>query len=178
MPGVKRRQRVRNEIHGEQPARAYYQTVGKTEVADGTQRYLADAESRAVLDVEQLAIFGRLASSEQCPARMPQRGFSGQGVVIMAADRLSAPGEGRGRLPARRHFVRPQRTRRKALLVHPWLKLLGVDEAAPAPLQRERASRVPRQPDRGGIERSGLDIPAVLVRLAAVEAADLDLDAI
>src|SRR5512146_1625153 len=81
-------------------------------------------------------------------------------------------------MPARCDVVGPQSTRRPALLVDVWLQLLGIDEMAPAALQRERARWVPGEADRGRIKRPGFDVPAMLVRLAPVEAADLDLHAI
>ena len=48
----------------------------------------------------------------------------------------------------------------------------------PAALEGERARRIPRYADRGRIQRSGFDVPAALIRLAAVEAACLDLDSV
>ena len=65
---------------------------------------------------------------------------------------------------------------RPALLVDARLELLGLLEMAPAALQRQRLRRVPGQPDGRRIQRPRLDVPAMLVGLAAVEAADLDLE--
>src|SRR5215210_9165580 len=90
----------------------------------------------------------------------------------MAMSRLAAPRQGTGEFPAGGDFAGIQCARRQALLVDAGLELLGVDEMAPASLQRYFRRRVPRDPHGRRIEGSSLDVPAMLVGLAPVEPAD------
>src|SRR5215210_7555768 len=146
------------------------------EVAHRAHRNLADAVRRALLDVGELAVLGDLAAAEPSPAAMLDRGFDDDGIVIVALGALAAPREGPGELPSGRDFASIKSARRPPLLVDSGLELLGVDEVPPTALERELGGRVPRHADGRGIERCRLDIPAVLVGLAAVEPADLELD--
>ena len=57
----------------------------------------------------------------------------------------------------------------QTILVDAGLELLGFLKMGPAALQREVACRIPGQANRSRIERPGFDIPAMLVRFAAVE---------
>src|SRR6476661_5043834 len=93
-------------------------------------------------------------------------------------DRLASPRERAGELPARRDLPRIKQTRRQPLLVDARLELLGILEMPPAGLERQLRRRIPRYPHRCRIERPGFDIPAMLVGFAAVETADLQLDAV
>src|SRR5688500_11004963 len=94
---------------------------------------------------------------------------------MMILDRLAAPRQRPRKLPVRSDLAGIKRACGPACLVDTGLELLGVDEPPPAPLQGQLGGRIPRKPDGGGVERRGLDVPAVLVGLAAVEAAGLDL---
>src|SRR6185503_14478903 len=146
------------------------------EVADCSDGDFADMEGGPVLSFDELAVPGPLAAAEERPLSMLQRGFGGERIVAVAERGLAAPGEGGGGFPAGRDLIGPHAARRQALLVDAGLELLGIGEMAPAALEGEGARRVPGQADRGRIQRAGLDVPTVLVGLAPVEAADLELD--
>src|SRR5215213_428329 len=172
------RQPVGDEIDRQQPAEAERQMLSDAEVADRAGRNLADAEGRAVIErVDQLAVLRHLAAAEQGPAAVLERSLERDRIVAVAFDRLAAPRQRAGELPTWSDLAGIKRAGRPAGLVDARLELLGVDEPAPASLQREFGGRIPGQADGGGIERAGLDVPAVLVRFAAVEAADFDLHA-
>ena len=93
-------------------------------------------------------------------------------------DSLAAPREGSRELPTWRNLPSVKCAGRQSLLVNSRLKLLGVNEMAPAALERESGGRVPRQTDRRGVERPRFNVPATLVGLPSVEAADLNLEAV
>src|SRR5438045_8056192 len=96
--------------------------------------------------------------------------LGGERVVGVTFGGLSAPGERARDLPARRGFARVESARGEAFLVDAGFELLRILQMSPAALQGEVRRRVPRQAHRGRIERCDLDVPAVLVGLAAVEA--------
>src|SRR5262245_10968466 len=106
---------------------------------------------------------------------MLYRGLRDIRIILVALGRLPSPGERSGQLPAGSDLARVECACRPALLVDAGFELLGVFEMAPAALQCELAGGVPGQAYGRGIQRSCLNIPAVLVRLARIEAADLDL---
>src|SRR5690349_2308596 len=112
------------------------------EVANRAERDLADLERVTMLVlVEQLAVLGYLAATEQRPAAMLDRRFGNKGVVlppfVMMLDRLAPPGERRRQPDVRRDLLRPQRARRPAALVDARLQQLRILEMAPAALQRQ-----------------------------------------
>src|SRR5258705_1595163 len=173
-PAVERRDRVRHEIQREQPPCAKRQMLGDVKVAHRAKRQLADAIGRPLLDVGKLAVLRHFSEPEQGPAGMLHRRFADVGVIVVAVRALAAPRERSRELPPRCNLTRVERAWRPAFLVDPRFELLGIGEMTPASLQRERARRVPRHPDRSRIEWTGLDVPAVLVGLAAVEQAHLE----
>src|SRR3954451_3097632 len=86
----------------------------------------------------------------------------------------TAPGGGTVE-PAHAEELSQHRARRPAGDVDPRLQLLRVLLPGPARLERQLGKWVPAHPDGGRIERPGLDVPAVLVRLPPVEPRRLDL---
>src|SRR5205823_9050672 len=112
------------------------------------------------------------------PLMMLQRSLRDIGVVIVTPGALASPRQRPGELPAGTNLAGVECACREAFLVYARLELFGVDEVAPAALQREFVGRIPRDADRCGIERPRFDVPAMLVRLTAVEPADLELHAI
>ena len=125
--------------------------------------------------IKELAVFRDLSPTKNRPASMLERTFDGESVVAMAVGGLASPGERPGKLPSRRNFMRVEGARGPAFLIDSGLELLRSLDVSPAAVQGELGCGIPLPSDRGGIERRRLDVPAMLIRLAAIKAADLDL---
>src|SRR5436190_13229938 len=109
---------------------------------------------------------------------MFERCLRSETIIAVTVSNLTAPSQRSGELPARRDLVGIQRACRPALLVNSGFELFGIYEMAPTALKRERPGRIPGHTDRRRVQWPRLDIPTMLVRLAAVEATDLQLHAI
>src|SRR5438105_4619626 len=150
--------------------------VGDAEITNRTGGYSPDAIGGLVLSPDQLAAFRHFAAPENGPAAMLHRRFRDIGVVVVMLLRLASPRQCPGEFPAGRNLARVKKARRPAFLIDAGFELLRIFEMSPAALQRDLARRIPGQAQRGRIQRSRLDVPAVLVRLSRVETADFDLE--
>ena len=172
---------IRDEIEGVKPAQTELQIAADGEFLEQADADLADAERLAVVIASSSCSTTSSLFSVISPRPNRVQSFQFNELSSANASKLSPsivlrPQARVGRPPAVAHRPRIDPARRPALLVDAGLELLGLLEMRPAALQRQCRGRIPRQPHRGRIERPGLDVPAMLVGLAAVEARRLDLD--
>src|SRR5438270_4068244 len=152
--------------------------VADPEISHGTDGKLADLVCGFVPSLNQFAVLGRLAAAKDGPFLMAHRRLDDIGIVVMAVGAPAPPRQRPGEPPPGHDLACIKEARRPAGLVDTRLELFRILEPSPAPLQPKLARRIPRQANRGRIQRAGLDVPAMLVGLATVEPAYLQLHSI
>src|SRR5258706_16101162 len=174
-------QSLGQEVHGVQRAQAQPGPIPEPEIPYSTDRELGDRIDRSWLasQPQELIVLHPLRAQEERPRRSRSEcAFQGQRVEPALIARAPAPGHRRGPPPACAAGAGVDGARGPFPLGHPGLELLRVLLFRPGQLQRPFLRGVPGEPCRRGIQRTCLNVVAVLVWLAAPKPRRFQLPAI